>query len=312
MASSTIENTFTTPDELVRYQVSSAEPATAATKEVANYGMALEWGCSQLKERPIITLNLILGLHDLLLRGVRGNIAVGKFKNRQNFIGGTVESPIFTPPAPENVLELMSSYESYVNDASINEPKVIKCAYAHYQFETIHPFTDGNGRIGRVLIVLQMMQLGLISGPLIYPSVFFERTRSQYYEKLQAVRDAGKWVDWVTYFVDGMIFSSHKTIQLAQTIMTLQSDLRSQIEGARKKPSLRETLDCFFSYPVRTIRQISEQSGLAINSVSSALTDLCNIGMISELPDNFGKKRGRVYACTPILKTIFNAEMNEL
>ncbi len=201
LASSTIEGTIASPQELVLFQVSQRYERQAA-KEVANYATALEWGCSELPERPITT-RLILGLHQRLLCDVRGASAVGRFKAYQNAIGSHQDDPIekavFVPSPPESVNGLMSDLERYFNLENA-EQKVIQCALAHYQFETIHPFADGNGRVGRLLIILHMIQLGLLSAPLIYPSVYFERNRQSHYQCLQGVRDRNDWESWIRLF----------------------------------------------------------------------------------------------------------------
>jgi len=171
LASSTIEGTIASADELVRYQALQ-HSEREAVREVANYGYALEWGVEQLVSRPPGTV-LILGLHERLLHRVRGESQAGRFKEQQNYIGThpekAIEDAIFVPPAPENIDALVRDLERYINLEN-HEARVVQCALVHYQFETIHPFHDGNGRVGRLLIILQMIQLNLLSAPLIYPS----------------------------------------------------------------------------------------------------------------------------------------------
>ncbi len=146
------------------------------------------------------SVQVILGLHERLLLGVRGASNAGRFKQQQNWIGpypkAPIEEAIFVPCAPEDTLNLVGMLERYLNLEN-EEPKLVQCALTHYQFETIHPFGDGNGRVGRLLIVLQLIQLGLLSAPLIYPSVYFERNRDEYYRLLQNVRVQGTWNEWI-------------------------------------------------------------------------------------------------------------------
>jgi len=303
LASSTIEGTIASADELIRFQIAD-QSERQAVREVANYTMALEWGCELGKTRPL-DINFILGLHERLLAGVRGAGRAGAFKTSQNFIGTTshaaIADALFVPPAPEDVLPLMSNLERYLN-ISNSEARIVQCALVHYQFETIHPFHDGNGRVGRLLIILQMIQLGLLSAPLIYPSVYFERTRDEYYSRLQAVREQGAWVEWITFFTAAIIQQCRETLTWTNTILQLRAQLRLDIRDTRRRASLSIVLDAFFDEPVRSIRQIAEYANIAYNSVQSALDDLQTMGLVYEIT---GKQKGRVYACRPVLDAIF-------
>jgi Fic family protein len=256
LASSTIEGTIASADELVRYQASQ-QSEREAVKEVANYGYALEWGVEQLKRRPLGEV-LILGLHERLLHGVRGEAQAGRFKARQNYIGShpdeAIEDAVFVPPPPESTIELIKDLERYINSEN-HEPRVVQCALAHYQCETIHPFHDGNGRVGRLLIILQMIQLGLLSAPLIYPSVYFERTREEYYRRLQEVRDRSDWNGWVNFFARGIKEQCRETIDFTQVILGLRKQMRDDIVGIARRAAVNEVLDVFFMEPVLTVRK---------------------------------------------------------
>jgi Fic family protein len=304
LASSTIEGTIASPDELVLFQVSRSSEREAV-REVANYGDALAWGVQEISTRPITT-NLILGLHGKLMDRVRGSHTAGRFRDRQNHIGTRsrqgIEEAIFIPPAPQDVRELIAELEIYINSQN-EEFKLVQCAIAHYQFETIHPFGDGNGRVGRLLIVLQMIQLGLLSAPLIYPSVYFERTRDDYYRLLQDVRESGAWNDWIGYFVQGVKEQCKETIDFTQTILKLKTRLHREIQNVRRRHSLNTVLDVFFASPILTPKNISESGNLSLGAVRSALSDLEELEIVYEVT---GKKKGRVYACTPLLDVIFD------
>ena len=303
LSSSTIEGTIATPDELVLFQVSDYTERTAV-REVANYADALAWGVAQLATRPIATV-LILGLHERLLHGVRGASTAGRFKDRQNYIGShpldTIERAVFVPPAPDDVTGLMAALERYINLESA-EPRVVQCALTHYQFETIHPFNDGNGRVGRLLIILQMIQLGLLSAPLIYPSVYFERTRAEYYQRLQDVREQAAWNDWIEYFTRGIREQCAETIAFTRTILSLRQRLHQDVAQVRRRAALGAVLDAFFQAPVLSIRQIGEEAHMAFNSVQAALAELEHLGLVYEVT---GKQRGRVFACRPVLDAVY-------
>lgn len=164
------------------------------------------------------------------------------------------------------------------------------------------PF-DGNGRVGRLLIVLQMIQMGLLSAPLIYPSVYFERNRDLYYFLLQEVRLRGRWTEWVEFFIEGIKQQCNETIQLTQVILSLRESLQQQIGNVRRRASLLAVLDAFFYDPTLSIQEVGQHTNMAYNSVRTALGDLEERGIVREIT---GKQRGKVYACTPILEAIFS------
>lgn len=307
LASSTIEGTIASPDELVRYQASNYQERASersAVREVANYSVALETGCEQIKTLPIAS-RLILNLHEILLHDVRGGFNAGRYKDRQNRIGSDPSEPfeaaVFVPPAPEDTVKLMADLERYINSEN-NEAQVVQCALTHYQFETIHPFNDGNGRVGRLLIILQLMQLGLLSAPLVYPSVYFERTRQEYYQRLQDVREKSAWNEWIEYFAKGIQYSCSDTLAFTQVILQLRKELQERISSVRKRASLGEVMNVFFYDPIRTMPEIGEQTHLAPNTIQSALNALKEMGFVYEVSH---RQRNRVYACAPILDAIY-------
>ena len=299
LASSTIEGTIATPQELVRYQasrVTEREPV----REVANYSSALGFGYGFLQNGPI-SLYLVRSLHETLLEGVRGESIAGQLKETQNFIGGIGPDAAFTPPPPEHTPELMDNLIEYIN-ASQREPRVVQVAVAHYQFETIHPFGDGNGRVGRLLIVLHLIALGLLSAPLIYPSVYFERRRGQYYDALQSVRDRGAWNEYLSYFLDGIRTQCEETIAFTRTFLDLQSKIRAEVKGVRKQASVERVLGEFFKSPVLEVSQIVRETQMSHNTVQSAIDDLIARDVVEEIT---GQRKGRLYACKPIYDLVY-------
>lgn len=303
LASSTIEGTIASADELVRYQASQ-HSEREAVREVANYGYALEWGVEQLQSRPLGTV-LIRGLHERLLHGVRGESKAGRFKEQQNYIGThpeeIIENALFVPPPPEKITVLVSDLERYINLGN-HEARVVQCALAHYQFETIHPFHDGNGRVGRLLIILQMIQLHLLSAPLIYPSVYFERHREEYYRRLQMVRDSGDWDGWINFFARGIKEQCIETINFTRVILGLRQRMRDDVSGIARRAAVNEVLDCFFVEPVLAVRQIVDRSAMVHNTAQAALNELIKREIVYEVT---GRQKGRSYACGPVLHAIF-------
>lgn len=306
IASSTIEGTIASPDELVRFQASH-HTERMAVREVDNYGKALEWGFEQLEVRDINT-SFICTLHSILLDNARGDKNSGCLKVHQNAIGkrfdDKIEDAIFVPCPPERVEELMEGLQNYLTQDHI-EAKVVQCALVHHQFETIHPFSDGNGRVGRLLIVLHMIKLGLLSAPLIYPSVFFEKTKNDYCIRLQAVRDDNDWDGWIAYFAFATIQACQETLRFTRTIKDLERSLHSQIANIRKRASCGEVINVFFEEPVLSVRQICERARISHKTAQSVLDELIDRKLVYEVTQ---KEKGRIYACEPILDAIFRSE----
>lgn len=303
LASSTIEGTITTPAELVLFQVQQRS-GPAAVREVANYAEALEWGRQQIAE-VALSRRVILGLHERLLHGVRREGVIGRYKQWQNFIGKRpgdgIEEAVFVPSPPELTEDLMAQLEAYLNSAR-DEPRLVQCAAVHYQFEAIHPFADGNGRVGRLLIILQFIQLGLLSAPLIHPSVYFEQTRQEYYQRLHDVHERGAWNEWIEYFAGAIAHQSQAACRFVKAMRELQQQLREQVSSTRTRLSTQEVLQAFFHHPVRSVKDICHYSGLCDNTVRKALDHLQQLGIARELT---GKRKRRTYACPPILNAIF-------
>lgn len=302
IASSTIEGTIAEPGQLALFQLTQ-RAEKEAVKEVDNYRRALEWGIASLDSLPLST-RLIQGLHQILMEDVRGQSYAGEFKRVQNYIGphsySKIEEATFIPTPPDRVPALMSDLERYIHSRR-SEPKVVQCALVHYQFETIHPFSDGNGRVGRLLIILQLISLDLLSAPLIYPSVYFEHTRSQYYQYLQQTRESGDWDTWISYFVAGLSKQCQLTLDFTKTILQMKEELKKQITGIQRS-SISITLDCFFEKPVLTISELAQRSGLSRNTVKSAIDSLQMLGIVQELGVRLKR---RAFTCIPLWITIF-------
>jgi Fic family protein len=303
IASSTIEGTVASADELVLFELQGTSPRSAV-REVANYAVALQRGQELIRSRPV-SLNLILELHSVLLAGVRGQGAAGRLKVGQNHIGSRPNEPIelasFVPPRPELTQELMSDLEKYVNLDPM-EPPLVQVALTHYQFETIHPFADGNGRVGRLLMILHLMQLGLLDAPLVYPSVYIERTKPRYIDALQGVREQGDWETWIEYFLEVMEAQAKETLTVAEMLLQLRERVRNDIARGRKVVSVEGALDAFFHSPVLTARDLQRRMMVSYNTAKSAIDALIEAGLVEQLGD---QARNRAFLCRPLFDLLF-------
>jgi Fic family protein len=309
VASSAIEGLYTTQEALLRYDA-TGRTGDAGTREVANYAAALEWGVSQL---PALGLSapLIHGLHARLMTGVQGLSTVGAYRESQNWIGPPGASPAratHVPPPPEQVPTLMAALERYLQQEG-ETPALARVALAHYQFETIHPFADGNGRVGRLLMLLHLLQTGLLSRPLVHPSRFFERTRPEYYRLLTDTRESSDWGLWVVYVVRGIAEQCRETLALVPLLRDVRMAVATQLAARELDPrslaSAQAVLETFFRVPLRTAADIVAATGLVLNTVNSALRLLTEAGLVREVT---GQARNRAYVCTPIMDAVFADE----
>lgn len=305
LASSTIEGTIATPEQLVHFQLSH-QSDRSEVREVSNYETALRKGVEMIGDREI-TVNFICDLHRILLDGVRGEHVAGFLKTSQNAIGNpgdSLETAAFVPSPPERVRELMEQLQNYFTGDN-KEAKIVQCALAHHQFETIHPFSDGNGRVGRLLIVLHLIKLGLIDAPLIYPSVYFERTRKDYYRTLQSVRDNGDWDGWLCYFASALIEACKSTVEFTEAIRSLQDELQRHVSNIRSRSTVIQVLNTLFEEPFQSVRDIADRLKIHHGTVQTALDTLANQNFALEVS---GRSWKRVYACPAVLTLIFGIE----
>ncbi len=304
IASSTIEGTVASPEELLQYE-SGRVGEREAVREVANYRSALERGVDSVRDSRL-SLNMILGLHSELMRGVQGMELAGSLKSSQNFIGGTlnrsIDEAIFVPAPPERTRELLEQMLAYTNSEQIEDP-IVQVALVHYQFETIHPFGDGNGRMGRLLIILHLMQLGILDKPLIYPSAYIEKHRDEYYASLQGVRDHANWLQWIEFFLRTLEAQAQETIRVSSKLLELRSQIRSDIPSRARSASVEAVLSSFFEEPISSPSDIAARVGLSYNTVRKSLESLENEGIVFRIPRH---KRSASFGCAPLLKILFN------
>ena len=268
-------------------------------REVKNYIRALEHGISRLQDLPIST-RLLREMHRILLEGVRGqNRAPGELRPVQNWIGGPgpIEHAVYIPPPPQEVPRLMSELERYIHGES-PFPTLVDLALVHYQFEAIHPFLDGNGRIGRLLIVLMLLERGVLKQPLLYLSAYFERHQRRYYELLRRVSEEGAWEDWLLFFLTGVRDQASDALSRAARLNDLRERYRAQLQAAQASPVQQAIADQLFVTPVFSLRQLEKETGYSFAALSRAVRELEAAGLIREIT---GQRRNRLFAAPEIL-----------
>jgi len=282
LSSTRIEGTRATMAEV--FEVDAAgEPANADVEEVLNYVAALNWGLAQLAALPL-SARLIREIHARLMAGVRGRDRTpGEFRTSQNWIGAassTIETADFVPPQPEELAALMTNWERFANEEP-EMPLLIQDALLHTQFETIHPFLDGNGRLGRLLLVFFLIARGRLSAPMLYLSVYLERERSRYFEALHAVQATGDPVPWMELFLTAVDVEARDAVGRAARIVELQSRYREAAATTATANSLA-LVDLLFEHPVVTTRLVEDRIGVSRPTALRLLRGLERRGVLSE------------------------------
>ncbi len=299
--SSRIEGTQTNIDEAVQ-KVEYINPEKKDDwQEVQNYVQAMNTAIADLSNLPLSN-RLLKKTHKILLQGVRGtHKQPGEFRTSQNWIGGnSLADAKFIPPHQEGVLEYMTDLEKFIHSKHSNLPHLIKIGILHYQFETIHPFLDGNGRIGRLLITLYMVNSGLLVKPTLYLSDFFEKNREHYYNNLTTVRTKNDLVQWLKFFLEGIRVTAENAIHTFKKIIELRSNLETKIITLGKKQLLaKNALQYLYSQPITDMQSIAEALHVSVPTVSRLLNDFMRLGILVELT---GFKRNRVFAFENYLK----------
>ncbi len=288
--SSRIEGTQAEVRDVYAYEAHQAalfpeDGAPGDVREVLNYVRALEYGLERVKSLPV-SLRLIRELHEQLTRGVRGQGATpGEYRRTQNWIGrpgGLLNDADFVPPPVDEMKEALASLEFYVYEE--NElPPLVRVALLHYQFEAIHPFLDGNGRIGRLLVSLLLVEWGLLSLPLLYLSAYFEKHRDQYYGLLLAVSERGAWRDWLSFFLQGVAEQSHEAIARAQRLIDLRDQLRQRVTHARSSTLLLTLVDELFKTPLLTVPQAQSILGVSYQAARGNVEKLVESGVLTQV-----------------------------
>ncbi|MCX6090544.1 MAG: Fic family protein [Candidatus Atribacteria bacterium] len=312
--SSGIEGTQASLSDLFYFEAAHFEKTPLPQKppsdvrEVANYVKALEYALKRIKDLPL-SLRLIKELHEILLSGVRGeHWTPGEFRRSQNWIGPhgcTLMDATFVPPPPQEMMEALGQFENFLHSPS-NLPPLVRIALAHYQFEAIHPFLDGNGRIGRLLISLLLCHEGLIDQPLLYLSAFFEHRRLNYYQRLLDVSIGGKWRQWIEFFLEGVVEQSHDAIWRTNQLLGLWQVYRTRLQEARSSALLLQIVDRLFEYPVLSVPTTARFLNVTHRSAAKLVEKLVGMGIIAEMT---GRERYRIYAAKEVIETIESSEI---
>jgi Fic family protein len=305
--SSQIEVTQSTLNDLLRFESNAAAGAPIDDiGEVSNYIAAMEHGLARLPELPL-SLRLIREVHEKLMASGRGMTKQpGAFRTSQNWIGGTRPgNAMFVPPPPQEVMPALHDLESFLHDERDRLPPLIKAGLAHVQFETIHPFLDGNGRLGRLLITLYLCERGVLRAPLLYLSLYFKQHRETYDRLLREVRERGAWEAWLKFFLKGIAETANQAFDTANRIVALFQGDRQRIGAEAAAPSsVLRVHELLQTSPYVTAPGARKKSGLALPTVNAALDQLVRLGMVVEVT---GKKRGRVYAYRRYLDLLSDA-----
>ena len=296
VVSSQIEGTQSSLSDLLLHEYDGAPGVPIDdVEEVSQYVAALDHGLKRLRGGFPLSLRLIREIHGVLLSKGRGSTKTpGEFRRSQNWVGGTRQGNArFVPPPPEELMACMGDLEEFLHDRPSRSPLLIKAALSHVQFETIHPFLDGNGRLGRLLITLLLCIEGALSEPLLYLSLYFKEHRDSYYDLLQRVRIEGDWEGWVTFFLEGVLETAEQAVRSAQRITSLLTHDRSRIDKMGQAAGNVARVHSYLQKkPVLEIPRAATEIGISQPTVTAALKRLEGIGVAREIT---GKARDRIY-----------------
>ena len=292
--SSRIEGTQTGMDEALMTEDQIQPEKRDDWREVRNYVDAVNGAIAELQTLPLSN-RLLRKTHEILMRGVRGeNKQPGEFRISQNWIGGSsLMDAVFIPPHPDGVPALMSDLEKFWHDESITVPHLIRLAISHYQFETIHPFLDGNGRIGRLLVPLYLVSNGLLAKPSLYLSDFFERNRASYYDALMRVRVSNDMIHWLRFFLQGVAETATKGRNVFKEILALRTDAEHKLLSLGKRaPNAKQALNLLYRRPMLSATDLEHGLGVSHPTANALLRDFIRLGILREIT---GAARHRLY-----------------
>jgi Fic family protein len=275
-------------------------------REVSNYAAAMEHGLARLKSGFPLSLRLIREIHEILVRGSRGaDKTPGEFRRSQNWIGGTRPgNAVYVPPAVPDVMPALDNLEKFLQDHPARTPVLIKAALGHAQFETIHPFLDGNGRVGRLLITFLLCAEHALREPLLYLSLYLKRNRSEYYDSLQRIRLSGDWENWLKFFLKGVAEVSQQGVETMQRLLALFARDRDRLQsslGARRALTALRVHDVLTQRAVTSIPFAARATGLTAPTVSAAIEELEKLGVVREMT---ARQRNRQFLYGEYFRTL--------
>ncbi len=303
--SSRIEGTRASLSDLYAYEAGNLAlfEMSDDVREVRNYAVALEYGLQRVNELPL-GLRLLREIHGRLLEGVRGeHQRPGEFRESQNWIGPAGSTPAtapYVPPPPVQMAECLDAFEKWLH-ADSELPPLVRIALAHYQFEAIHPFLDGNGRMGRLLIIVLMCLWGLLSEPLLYLSAYFDTHRDAYLDRLLGVSQQGAWEEWLIFFLEGVAEQAHDARTRAGRLQELRERYRQRIQSQRTAARLLRALDLLFARPIISVPMVRDALQMNFPPAQRYVDQLCELGILREVT---GKQRNRLYAADEVLAVI--------
>jgi Fic family protein len=294
--SSQIEGTQASLVDVLEYEADGARKGLPAdVGEVVNHVRAMNYGLDRLKSLPL-SLRLIREIHERLLADVRGgNLTPGSFRTSQNWIGppgSTLTEATFIPPPPSEVIKAMGDLERFLH-SNRELPILLAAALAHAQFETIHPFLDGNGRVGRLLITFVLCERQVISRPLLYLSHYLKRHRAEYYARLQAIRDDGAWEPWIKFFLSGVAEVATEATATARRIHQLREQHREQVAKQISTPNALRLLEFLYQRPIVTARSVQKALNVSTPTANSLVRGLLDLGLLTETT---GQQRNRTFS----------------
>jgi Fic family protein len=292
--SSQIEGTQASLDDVLEFEA-GAGPAEVPgdVAEAVNYVAAMNHGLRLIEDLPL-SLRLIREIHGRLLEGVRGDEKEpGQFRRSQNWVGpmgASLAEALFVPPAVNDMDQAMGDLEHFLHDRR-PLPPLIKCGLAHSQFETIHPFLDGNGRMGRLLITFLLCQQGVLERPLLYLSYYFKRNRAEYYDRLQAVRDRGAWEAWMKFFLRGVVEVSSGSAAAIREILSLHGEHAELVRSSVRTANGERLLDLLFHRPVVSVSDVADHLDVTFNAANSLMARFCDLGLLRETTGGVRRRR---------------------
>ncbi len=301
--SSRIEGTRADLDDLYLHEARDEEQRIPDVVEVENYVQAMDLGLKKLEKLPIST-RLIKDVHRALMSGVKGDYAQpGRLRESQNWVGGpwtTIETAQYVPPPPDMVPALLDEWAKYIN-SSPRETVLVQAAISLYQFEAIHPFIDGNGRVGRLLITLLLCERGVMTEPLLYISSYIIRHRDAYYNGLLSITERGEWEEWLLFFLAAVAVQAKEATQLAVSLIDLHDEYLQRIDIPRVPKAANMLVDQVFINPYISIGKLCEEWGMAYPTVKRGVGLLVEKGVLEETT---GQKRHRLFAASELLSLL--------